>query len=422
MNKNKMNKQDTKIHIVGAGVSGLVAAKVLEENGFYPVILEATDKVGGRVKTDLVDGYQLDHGFQVLLTAYPAAKKHLDFEALDLQKFLPGAVIFKNKEQKIIGDPLKDPSLFFSTLFSRIGNFSDKIKVVKLNFILKKKSLSDIFSDKEQSTFSYLLDFGFSKEMVDDFFRPFFSGIFLETQLETSSRMFEFVFKMFGEGGTAIPKKGMVAIPMQLEQKLKHTAIKFNTKVTAIKDKEITLEDGSALESHFTIVATEASSLSEGLKKHPTEWKSCQNLYFETEGKVIRKRLIGLIAKKGALLNNIFYPTSLKSESKGKKELLSVTIIDKQNLSLEELIKQVKIELKDYCGIDVIRLIKQYDIPMALPKLEDLKYKALPSETLLNTNLFLAGDTLLNGSLNAAIISGESAAFGIIERWSNTIH
>jgi protoporphyrinogen oxidase len=418
MNKNTMNKQDTKIHIIGAGVSGLIAAKVLEENGFSPVILEATDKVGGRVKTDLVDGYQLDHGFQVLLTAYPAANKHLDFEALDLQKLIPGAVIFKNKEQKIIGDPLKDPSLLFSTLFSRIGNFSDKIKVVKLNFILKKKSLSDIFSDKEQSTFSYLMDFGFSKEMINDFFRPFFSGVFLETQLETSSRMFEFVFKMFGEGGTAIPKSGMEAIPMQLQQKLKHTAIKFNTKVTAIKDEEITLEDGSKLESHFTIVATEASCLSEGLKKPPTEWKSCLNLYFETEDKVIRKRLIGLIAKKGALVNNIFYPTSLTSISKGKKELLSVTVIDKQNLSPEELIEQVKIELKDFCGIDVIRLIKQYDIPMALPKLEDLKYKALPSETRLITNLFLAGDTLLNGSLNAAMISGESAAYGLMESWA----
>jgi protoporphyrinogen oxidase len=415
-----MDKKNVKIHIIGAGVSGLIAAKVLEDNGFHPVILEATDRVGGRVKTDLVDGYQLDRGFQVLLTAYPAANKYLDFDALDLQHFLPGAAIFKNKKQKIIGDPLKDISLFFHTLFSGIGTISDKLKVVKLNNKLKKKSLSAIFSDKEQSTLSYLTGFGFSKEMVDDFFRPFFSGIFLETQLETSSRMFEFVYKMFGEGSASIPKKGMEAIPKQLQKKLKHTVIKFNTKVAAIEDEEITLVDGGRLESHFVIVAAEASNLIEGLKNHPTEWKSCHNLYFETEGKVIRKRLIGLIAKRGALVNNIFYSTSLKAISKGKKELLSVTIIDNQNRTTEQLIKEVKIELKDYCGIDVIRLIKHYDIPMALPKLEDLKYSVLPSETRLRTNLFLAGDTVLNGSLNAAIISGESAALGVIERWSNS--
>jgi protoporphyrinogen oxidase len=416
-----MDKRDAKIYIIGAGVSGLIAAKILEDNGFYPVILEATDRIGGRVKTDLVDGYQLDHGFQVLLTAYPAAKRHLDLEALDLQYFLPGAAIFKNKSQKIIGDPLKDMSLLFSTLFSGIGTISDKLKVVQLNNKLKKKSLSAIFSDKEQSTFSYLTDFGFSKEMVNDFFRPFFSGIFLETQLETSSRMFEFVYKMFGEGSASIPKKGMEAIPKQLQEKLNNTVIKLNTKVAAIKNEEITLVDGETLESHFIIVAAEATNLVEGLKNRPTEWKSCHSLYFETDNKVIGKRLIGLIAKRGSLINNIFYNTNLKAISKGKKELLSVTIIDNQNLTTEQLIKQVKSELKDYCGIDVIRLIKQYDIPMALPKLEGLKYEVLPSETRLNTNVFLAGDTVLNGSLNAAMISGESAACGLIERWSNPL-
>ncbi|MCO4814350.1 MAG: FAD-dependent oxidoreductase [Flavobacteriales bacterium] len=415
-----MDKLKTKIHIIGAGVSGLIAAKVLEENGFSPVILEATDKVGGRVKTDLVDGYQLDHGFQVLLTAYPEAKKHLDYQELDLQEFLPGAVVFKNRKQKIIGDPLKDPSLVFSTLFSGIGNFSDKFKVLKLNFILKKKSLSEIFSDKEQSTLSYLRGFGFSSEIINDFFKPFFSGIFLETKLETSSRMFEFVFKMFGEGIAAIPRKGMEAIPKQLSQKLKQTTIKFNTKVATIEGKEITLVDGNKLESHYTIVATEASNLCKALNRPPMEWRSCHNLYFETEDKVVRKRLIGLISEKGALINNIAYSTSLKCFSKEKKELLSVTVIDDQNLSQEELVIRVKSELKDYCDINAGRLIKQYDIPMALPKLTKLKHKELSSETRLHNNLFLAGDTLLNGSLNAAMISGETAAYGLMEAWADS--
>jgi len=114
--------------------------------------------------------------------------------------------------------------------------------VLKLNSTLKKKSLSEIFSDKEQSTLSYLCDFGFSSEIINDFFKPFFSGIFLETKLETSSRMFEFVFKMFGEGSAAIPRKGMEAIPKQLSQKLKQTTIKFNTKVATIEGEEITVD------------------------------------------------------------------------------------------------------------------------------------------------------------------------------------
>ncbi|MFT7331034.1 MAG: protoporphyrinogen oxidase [Roseivirga sp.] len=417
-----MNKHEYKIHVIGAGVSGLIAARVLEDNGFSPIILETTDRVGGRVKTDIVDGYQLDHGFQVLLTAYPAAQKYLDFKSLDLQKFLPGASIFKNDKQLIIGDPLREPSLLFSTLFSGIGTLSDKLKILKLNMRLKKKTLEAIFSEKEQSTLSYLIGLGFSNEMITDFFTPFFSGIFLEKKLETSSRMFEFVYKMFGEGYAALPKAGIEAIPKQLFQNLKNTTFRFNTKVASIKEGEIVLADTTKLESHFTIVATEASNLIPNLKNQHTEWKSCDTLYFETERRVIKKPLIGLIPKNETLINNIFYHTSLPTSIKPTKELLSVTVLDNQNLSSELLIEQVKNELQKNCAIDSCKFIKQYNIPMALPKLNDLQYEMLPSETRLTDSLFLAGDTQLNGSLNAAMISGERAALAAIEMVSSTIY
>ncbi len=416
-----MDKQDYKIHIIGAGISGLIAAKILEDNGYKPVVIEATDRAGGRVKTDVVNGFQLDHGFQVLLTAYPAAQKYLDFKALDLQTFLPGASIFKNKTQKVIGDPLRDMSLLFSTLFSGIGNFSEKLKILKLNNILKQKTISEIFSTKEQSTISYLTDFNFSDEMINDFFKPFFSGIFLELELATSSRMFEFVYKMFGEGSAAIPKAGIEAIPKQLFQNLKNTTFKFNTKVESIKDQEIILKDGEKIKSHFTIVATEASNLIPELKQNPTKWKSCHTLYFETENKVIIKKLIGLIPKSGTLINNIFYTTSLATVTKSSKELLSVTVIDNQNLHNDQLIEQVKKELKDHCAIDNCNFVKHYSIPMALPQLNDLQYEVSPAKTRLTKCIFLAGDTQLNGSLNAAIISGERAALGVLETISNGV-
>lgn len=414
-----MDKQAIKIHIIGAGISGLIAATVLEEHGFSSRIIEATDSVGGRVKTAIIDGYQLDHGFQVLLTAYPAAQKYLNFDALELQKFLPGASIFKNGKQKIIGDPLRDSSLLFSTLFSGIGTLSDKLRILRLNNKLKKKTIIDIFTEKEQSTLSYLMDYGFSFKMIDNFFQPFFSGIFLENRLETSSRMFEFVYKMFGEGHAALPKNGIQAIPKQLFQKLKHTTFKFNTTVAAINDKEILLTDNTTLESHFTIVATDPSHLIPNLKNKPTEWKSCDTLYFETENRGIKKPLIGLIPIHNTLINNIFYHTSLATSTTLDKELLSVTVIDNQNLQGEQLIKRVQTELKEHCNIDACTFIKHYSIPKALPQLNNLQYEILPSETQLTPEIFLAGDTLLNGSLNAAMISGERAALGLIEALSD---
>ncbi|MEP2279479.1 NAD(P)/FAD-dependent oxidoreductase [Maribacter sp.] len=410
-----MNKQENKVHIIGAGISGLIAATVLEQHGFSPVIIEATDRVGGRVKTDIINGYQLDHGFQVLLTEYPAAQKYLDYESLELQHFLPGASIFKNGKQEVIGDPLRDASLLFSTLSASIGTFSDKLKILKLNTRLKKKTIEQIFNDKEQSTFSYLTDFGFSTKMINEFFKPFFSGIFLENKLDTSSRMFEFVYKMFGEGNAALPKGGIEEIPKQLLHQLTSTTVKYNTAVSAIEDGKILLADGQELESDFIIIATEASYFIQNLKNQALEWQSCDTLYFEVEHRTIEKPLIGLIPEKNALINNIFYHTSLKTTLNNGKELLSVTVVNNQELSKDKLIAQVQKELTELCGITSSTFIKHYSIPKSLPKLNDLQYELSPSETRLTQTIFLAGDVQLNGSLNAAMIAGEKAALGVLE-------
>ncbi len=409
-----MEKQDHKIHIIGAGVSGLIAAQTLENEGFSPVILEATGSVGGRVKTDIVEGYQLDHGFQILLTSYPAAQKFLDYNALELQKFLPGASIFIEGKENQIGDPLRDFSLLFPTVFSGIIPLSDKIKILQLNLKLKAKSTSDIFAEKEKTTLQYLKDFGFSDQIITQFFKPFFSGIFLETKLETSSRMFEFVYKMFGTGNAALPKAGIQAIPDQLARKLKTTKFIFNRKVTSVKDGEITLENDEVLESDFTIIATDATNIIPNLNTEKVEWKSCFTLYFETEKRVIEKPLIGLLPKENTLINNLFYHTSLETSQNEGKELLSVTVVNNQNLTGDELRENVKSELKVHFNIDVLRLIKVYEIPKALPDLKNIKYTLTPAETQYSSQIFLAGDTLVNGSLNAAMLSGESAANALI--------
>ncbi len=409
-----MKQKSPSIHIIGGGISGLIAARVLEEYGLSATIIEATDRLGGRVKTDVVDGYSLDHGFQVLLTAYPAAKKYLDFDALALQEFLPGSAIFKNGKQKIIGDPLRNLSLLLPTLFSGIGTVNDKIKILALNRRLKKKSIQNIFAEKEQTTLAYLENIGFSETIITDFFIPFFSGIFLENKLETSSRMFEFVYKMFGEGNAALPKDGIQAIPKQLFEKLKNTTCVFNTKVKSVENGSIILESGETLKSNFTIIATQASGLVSNLKNQATLWKSCDTLYFEVAKREIKKPLIGLIAAPNALINNIFYHTSLQTSATATKELLSVTVIDRQNLTNKQLVTEVQKELKELCNIDSCTFIKQYNIPMALPNLQDIQYEMLPSETRLTETIFLAGDTQLNGSLNAAMIAGERAALEVI--------
>ena len=409
-----MAQKDLKIYIIGAGVSGLIAAKVLENSGYAPVVLEATDRAGGRVKTDFIDGFQLDHGFQVLLSSYPAAQKYLDFKALELQELRSGAVIFKNGKQQVIGDPLRDISVLFSTLFSGVGNLLDKIKILQLSLRLQKKSIDAIFSSQEISTKEYLQEFGFSSQIITQFFSPFFTGIFLENKLTTSSRMFEFVFKMFGEGLAVIPKGGMEEISKQLVAKLSNTTFQFNTKVRSVSDKEIILNTGEKLASTATIIATDASKLINNAPPKNLSWKSCQTLYFTANKRVIEKPMIGLVSKEDSLINNIFYHTSVATHSNNTEELLSVTVVKEHQLSEEQLIAAVIKQLKEECHIDTITFLEIYNIKRALPDLKDIKYEVTPSETQLSSGIFLAGDVQLNGSLNAAIIAGEKAALQVI--------
>jgi phytoene dehydrogenase-like protein len=403
-----------KINIIGAGISGLVAAKVLQENGCKTTIIEATNRPGGRVKTDIVEGFQLDHGFQVLLSEYPSAKKHLDYAELELQSFGSGAVIFTNGKQKIIGDPIRDLSLLFPTIFSGIGNLVDKFKILKLNNKLKSKNLNDIFETPEKTTKQYLHDFGFSEDIISKFFIPFFTGIFLETELSTSSRMFEFVFKMFAEGEALMPKQGIEAIPRQLVSNLKSTSFKYNEKVKSVTDNIITLENGKQIESDYTIIAGDIDAIINGKKTTPVHWKSCTNIYFTCRKKLHSKPLIGLVADQNSLVNNIFYHNSLQTSQKGKGELLSVTIVKEHELSNEALIAAVRDELKILCGILDLTYLKMYCIPKALPKLINLAFTKQPETTQLGKSIFIAGDTQLNGSLNAAMLSGELAAKGVL--------
>ena len=416
-----MKRNSIKVHIIGGGISGLVAAQVLESHGLSPVIIDGSDRVGGRLKTDTVKGFQLDRGFQVLLSSYSAAKKYLDYKSLNLQNLKAGSCVFAGGKQYFFGDPIRDVSLFIPTLFSPLGTLGDKLKVAKLNFHLQKKSIDKIFEDREITTKEYLTAKGFSKNIIKNFFTPFFSGIFLEDELYTSSRMFEFVFKMFGEGLALMPKGGIEDISIHLKDKLQKTEIHHNSFVSNVKDMEITMSDGKKIKTNYTIIATEPTNLVEGLKGQKVDWKSCQNLYFTCSSRVYEKAFIGLVSNQECLINNIFYPTSIPTDKKGKDELISVTVVKDHGLTEKELIERVKNELKKECKIEGITFLKLYNIPKALPKLNNLQYDITPSETKLKDGVFLAGDLLLNGSLNAAILAGEKAALGVLEALKNSV-
>jgi protoporphyrinogen oxidase len=402
---------DKKIVIIGAGVSGLVAAINLEEAGYKPIIYDKKDRVGGRVQTDYIDGNTFDKGFQILLPNYPAAQKYLNLNLLHLKYFTSGAFVFKRGYQSKIGNPNRDFDLLFPTVFTKLASLSDKLKILKLTRSLKKKSFDEIFKSESISTLEYLKSYGFSDKVIENFFKPFYSGIFLEEHLNTSSRMFEFTFKLFSGAKAGIPEKGIQAIPNQLANRLKNTTFHFNTSIDEVVDNKIIFNDGSEFNADFIIIATDPSSIISNLNNQKSEWKSVDNLYFEVSNRVINLPMIGLIAEPDTLINNIHYLTLASKQ----RQILSVSVVKSHNLSKDELIERVKKELKDVCEIEVVKCLKHYKISQALPDILNLNYQMPHTETKLKDNIFLAGDVLSNGSLNPAMLNGESAAKALIE-------
>jgi protoporphyrinogen oxidase len=414
-----LQMSEKKIYIVGAGLSGLIAALELEKAGLSPVILEASDRVGGRMKTDIVDGYRLDHGFQVLNTAYPEAKRYLDFQALQLKNFDPGAIIFEGKDSYILTDPLRNPLKLVGMAVSKVGTFLDKVKVFTLTQELKKKSSEEIFAEPSMPTHEYLKKYGFSDAIITNFFRPFFRGIFLEKDLETSSRMFEFVFKMFSQGYAATPAKGMGQIPEMIKGQLQTTEIRLNTPVASVEGGKILLSDGTHLEADRIIVAVQPDRVMKQLEGQFAPARKVINLYFAAPKSFLGRPMIGLLTGKRVINNLVFMEDVSKDYAPAGKSLLSVTVLD-TDLSDKELIKIVQGELEEISGTksDQFKHLKTYLIPHALPQVGDLKFSIPFTECKVLDQVFLAGDYLLHGSINAAMTSGRTAAEAVVHSLS----
>ena len=399
--------------IIGAGLAGLTAARVLKLAGRKVKIIEASDGPGGRVRTDEVNGFLLDRGFQVFLTAYPEAKHFLDYKALDLKPFSPGSIILTNSGIDEIGDPLREASSLIRTLKSPVGTLSDKFRLLLLRLKLAGISIDEIFSKKETTTLEYLSAVGFGKKIISDFFAPFMSGIYLEQNLDTSSRMFEFVFKMFSESDTAIPAKGMGMIPRQLASDLSVEELILNERAISIDGNKVQTASGNVFEASTILIATTADCIPVPFQRRLIKKKSVTCMYFSADQAPYQKALIALNAIPNRLVNNLAVMSNISScYAPEGKSLVSVSLSgNEQFIKQDELELKVKEELKFWfkeCSEWVP--IKTYEIPYALPDNSHVINDILPSSIRINYSTFICGDHLLNGSINAAMKSGRIAA------------
>ena len=403
------------ITIIGAGISGLTAAVYLYQKEYKVQILEASDRAGGRIKTDIIDGFRLDRGFQVLLTEYPETKALLDYKKLNLKRFLPGATVLYDGGQFEIADPFRRPTATFATLFAPVGSLIDKINTFFLKNKLVKIAVSDIFKQPEVDTISQLKKYGFSPKMINRFYKPFFSGIFLENDLKTSSNMFDFVMKMFSEGDAAIPELGMEEIPKQLVAMLPENSIQYNVKVTAIENNKIICENGTTLDADKIVIATEAVGLASNyISKTKQNFHPVTNVYFEAKIAPTQKAVVVLNASTNKKwVNNLTVMSNVSNKyAPTGKVLISISYNGIPTIDDVTLAENMKTELKKWYGnqVEDWTILKTYRIKYALPSQEKVANEVAISEIKINENLFICGDYLLNGSINAAMKSGRIVA------------
>ncbi|EST36958.1 hypothetical protein N566_15610 [Streptomycetaceae bacterium MP113-05] len=243
--------------VVGAGVAGLACAGDLTAAGRSVLVLEASDRSGGRMRTDRVEGFLVDHGFQVFNTSYPQVRRRLRLSELQLCPFTPGALIRSaDGELRRFADPTRQPRKAGDLLPGRLVSARDLLALAVLSAGDAALPAGLLRTAPERTTATALARAGVSPELVEAFFRPFLSGVFLEDGLETSSRFFHLVWRSMLRGTMCLPRRGIGAVPAQLAGRLPEESVRLDTPVSALTDDGVLLDDGSERTADAVVVAT----------------------------------------------------------------------------------------------------------------------------------------------------------------------
>ncbi|TDB59862.1 FAD-dependent oxidoreductase [Arundinibacter roseus] len=397
--------------IIGAGISGLTCARYLHQRGVEFLILEASDAVGGRVRTDIHEGYRLDRGFQILLSAYPEVRRLMNYPALNPCAFRSGAMIRRNNGFTQMTDPLKEPLTVFQTLFSSVGSLTDKLRLVRLMKEVSTVQTADFFRDTDQTTHDYLHEYGWSDEMIATFFRPFFGGVFLENDLETSSNFFRFIFRQFYEGEAVIPAKGMQAIPEQLAAGLPAASIRLNSPVAGLHGQVVELSSGERIQAEQIVVATDADTADAWLGRSETRtYNSTTCTYFAADESPLPQKMLILNPNPLSVVHHLCVPTDIAPDyAPAGKSLISVSTQGLDLVREEKLTNDIRLELTSWFGEQVAtwKHLRTYHIPKALVRYEPGQSDESPQ---VRPGLYRCGDYTAYPSLNAAMQTGREVA------------
>jgi phytoene dehydrogenase-like protein len=411
--------------VVGGGLAGLVAARTLADRGHDVTLFERRGTVGGRVRSRTVDGFTLDRGFQVLFTAYPAVRRELDLDALDLRSFTPGATLVRPGERSTLSDPLRDPGALTATLFNREVTLADKLRVLALRRDLSKKSVDGIFAGDDESIDAYLRERGFSQKFVGNFAAPFYGGITLDRSLSTSRSVFEYTFKMLTDGETAVPAGGMGEIPAQLAAGAREAGVEVTLETPVVElstdDRGAVVETaGETVTADAAVVATDPATARDltGCEAVPTGTRSCVTQHFalpETQRLRSGKRL--LLNAADDRPNQVAPMSAVAPElAPEDRQLLSATFLGEQAGDDAVLAGAVREALASWFPenqFSELELLATDRIEFAQVAQPPGFYDHLPAVDAPGGPVYLAGDYTRWSSIQGAMESGRAAALAV---------
>lgn len=376
------------------------------------MICEAADRVGGRVVTDLCEGFRLDRGFQVLLTAYPEARRLLDYDALALRRFYPGALVRHGGKWHRVADPFRHPIDGLHGAFNPIGSFVDKLRVgwSRLGGFDFSRHAADL------TTLQALQAEGFSESMIERFFRPFLGGVFLENRLDTTVRKLEFVMRNFARGDTAIPAQGMAEIPKQLAAALPAAAIRLNTRVATISEQGAHLEDGTFLAAKSVVIATDQKAANRLLgQAGPAEVSNgVACLYFTAPSAPVHEPILLLNGEGAGPINNLTVLSAVSPDyAPAGSHLISISVVDSEAAAAPDLEERVRRHLVEWfgAGVENWRLLRIDRIPDAVPSQRVAEDKSAR----VRKGVYQCGDHCGIASIDTALASGTAAGEAILE-------